>query len=558
MRLVLQGLPPDSVKDKLHLVLPMPAVGEGIFAAHLPQSAGAEPELCAGVPAYCRGWLRGHAGAPGGAFPPLPVHRLLKLLRTLVAQIAAAVSVPASSSSSASSSPVAPPSIALLCDDVQALAALCESDADGLTLARGLASLGSYRSAGSAGLTSTASGSAVAASAGASPHAAVATGGASLYAPSAAPDSNAVAAAPSGSAFRFAAEAPLLAGGIAVPASGAASSRRASLTDAPMTGRPTSPATGSAPSGAGGSPARAAAVDAGAASKRSSPAAVPGAGGAAGRPPSARASPLTLPAGPTGRVSPALVPASPVSLFAAAAAVAAPTSARRSSLASSSSSSSASVTAMPALGSERGVAAAHTARSRSGSAASADGAASVSTARSTAGTAASAGPCLTPVGCEGVAVSVMLRVCPDADCALGGPLHTPVSLVNAVLALCDTVARFSPLPTGHSRDVSGRLVVSHKAVVAVLPTWGSSGKVPASPTGHSVGAAATAVARLATALASLTPTHALPASVAAPGLLAQHQWVTAPPMACLYRVHESSCKLLAAGEVAFVKAAEVA
>jgi hypothetical protein len=29
-------------------------------------------------------------------------------------------------------------------------------------------------------------------------------------------------------------------------------------------------------------------------------------------------------------------------------------------------------------------------------------------------------------------------------------------------------------------------------------------------------------------------------------------------MACLYRVHESSCKLLAAGEVAFVKAAEVA
>jgi len=152
----------------------------------------------------------------------------------------------------------------------------------------------------------------------------------------------------------------------------------------------------------------------------------------------------------------------------------------------------------------------------------------------------------------------MLRVCPDADCALGDPLHTPVSFVNAVLSLCDTIARFSPLPTGHSRDVSGRLVVSHKAVVAVLPTWEGSGKAPASPTGHSVGAASTAVAKLAAALASLTPSHALPASVAAPGLLGQHQWVTAPPMSCLYRVHESSCKLLAAGEVAFVKAAEVA
>jgi hypothetical protein len=106
--------------------------------------------------------------------------------------------------------------------------------------------------------------------------------------------------------------------------------------------------------------------------------------------------------------------------------------------------------------------------------------------------------------------------------------------------------------------VSGRLVISHKAVVAVLPTWEGSGNAPVSPTGRGMGAASTAVARLAAALASLTSPHALSASVAAPGLLGQHQWVTAPPMSCLYRVHEPSCKLLAAGEVAFVKAAEVA
>lgn len=109
-----------------------------------------------------------------------------------------------------------------------------------------------------------------------------------------------------------------------------------------------------------------------------------------------------------------------------------------------------------------------------------------------------------PPPAAAAAVSVMLRVTPDADAALRcHPTFTAVLPCQLLLSLCDTVATFRPLAasSGRSRDVLGRLLIAERLASGARGGDGGGG------------------------------------------------WLAPPPRSSLYRIAEASCRLVGVGSV---------
>ena len=148
---------------------------------------------------------------------------------------------------------------------------------------------------------------------------------------------------------------------------------------------------------------------------------------------------------------------------------------------------------------------------------------------------------------EGAALRASPVVAADRDAELvpqpSRADYAPVSLVRYLLSLADVVLRVTPLPTGYSRDVSGR-VTSRR-----VPTYlvGTLGPVP-----RAGGAGGTGSKARGDGAAVLLPSVAMPlALTSGTAATAVAPWVRELPRATLFRVAADST-LRAVGEPAYV------
>lgn len=506
--LLLQGVPLDVIRDKLRLVLPVPA---------LPPLAGSEPsplshvdedaQLFFGVRAFARGWLA--SGLSGGSALG---DRLLTLVRRLVIELGCSspasgkpAGAGASTPGTAAAAATVATTVTILVDDSSALASVCAAShtdpREGVQAVRSLIAMASHADAAAAGMVASA---AVAAAAGhgssvyslpvARPGAAAAAEAADTGLPSARSSAASDAASGSSSASLT---VPRLAGGLTAPsaAAGALSARRASLSSS------------SAASLLGGS----------------SPAAVSAAAGEAPAPSSARSSARPSP-------SAGLAVSSRGTSSGGAVVAAAPRS--RPGSARASPAASASPPEPPA----------HGRSSSSGSGASTGFAGAGAGAGRADATAAASGSGveLRPSGVYirgslAATVRCIVRLPMDADVAVGDTTtgFCRVAQLRYLHSLCDAIATFACLPSGHSKDVHGRVTVTRR------------------PVSYTCSADVSSNGGTGTTFSGMLPVAALPAGLAAPGALATYAWAVAPPLSSLYRIADSSCRLQAVGECSF-------
>lgn len=523
----MQSVPLEAIRDKLRLVLPAPALPPQAGAEPSPPEFGEDrPELFSGVRAYARRWL-----AAGGV-SSVTSYRLLSLIRNLSAQLAYGDTLTdKSAGAGALPSAATSSSVTILLDDASALAAICAAApgeaSGGLMLVRGLVSLASFADAAAAGMTASVprthseavSGSAyVLPITGSGAPAAVAWDAVSAGAASAdalsglglglasarssgASASASASDADSGASLRI----PHLSGGLPAPsaAAGALSARRASISSSSSSGAGTPAVAG--PHEGSASPALAFTETAVPASARSSSKPSPSAGLRSSRG-----------SGTTAQLSHA------------ASAASGPASRSRPGSARASPAASASPPKPPA-------------HARVSSGGSVGSAAAACQRHAQVGYSASHGAACRPTGLSfpgaaTVPIRCVIRLPMEADVAIGDGAggFCRVALLRYLQSLCDAVAAFTSLPSGHSKDVHGRVTVSRRPVVYTYLADASSSGGPGGT------------------FAGMLPVAALPAALSAPGALATHAWAVAPPLSSLYRIADSSCRLQSVGECSFV------